>query len=106
MGQLATIKVVNAAMAIKSEAAVPNAWIYVDVKGIDIGTYVQAAMRTVNQAIADGTITLPEGYSIFWSGQYEYMLRATERLLRNDVRVRNDLVEFNGPTATSPVCPA
>ncbi|MCW5552240.1 MAG: efflux RND transporter permease subunit [Verrucomicrobiae bacterium] len=81
MGQLATIKVVNAAMAIKSEAAVPNAWIYVDVKGIDIGTYVQAAMRTVNQAIADGTITLPEGYSIFWSGQYEYMLRAKERLL-------------------------
>jgi Cu(I)/Ag(I) efflux system membrane protein CusA/SilA len=53
----------------------------VDVKGIDIGTYVQAAMRTVNQAIADGTITLPEGYSIFWSGQYEYMLRAKERLL-------------------------
>jgi Cu(I)/Ag(I) efflux system membrane protein CusA/SilA len=81
MGQLATIKVVNAAMAIKSEAAVPNAWIYVDVKGIDIGTYVQAAMRTVNQAIADGTITLPEGYSIFWSGQYEYMLRAKARLL-------------------------
>jgi Cu(I)/Ag(I) efflux system membrane protein CusA/SilA len=81
MGQLATIKVVNAAMAIKSEAAVPNAWIYVDVKGIDIGTYVQAAMRAVNQAIADGTITLPEGYSIFWSGQYEYMLRAKERLL-------------------------
>ncbi len=81
MGQLATIKVVNAAMAIKSEAAVPNAWIYVDVKGIDIGTYVQAAMRNVNQAIADGTITLPEGYSIFWSGQYEYMLRAKERLL-------------------------
>ena len=81
MGQLATIKVVNAAMAIKSEAAVPNAWIYVDVKGIDIGTYVQAAMRAVNQAIADGAITLPEGYSIFWSGQYEYMLRAKERLL-------------------------
>lgn len=81
LGQLATIKVVNAPMAIKSEAAVPNAWIYVDVKGIDIGTYVQNAMHTVNAAIAEGTITLPEGYSIFWSGQYEYMLRAKERLL-------------------------
>ena len=81
VGQLATIKVVNAAMSIKSEAAVPNAWIYVDVKGIDIGTYVQNAMRTVNEAIAEGTITLPEGYSIVWSGQYEYMLRAKERLL-------------------------
>jgi copper/silver efflux system protein len=81
LGQLAVLSIVNAPMAIKSEAAVPNAWIYVDVKGIDVGTYVQSAMRTVNEAIADGTITLPEGYSIFWSGQYEYMLRAKERLL-------------------------
>jgi Cu(I)/Ag(I) efflux system membrane protein CusA/SilA len=81
VGQLATIKVVNAAMSIKSEAAVPNAWIYVDVKGTDIGTYVRDAMRTVNEAIAEGTITLPKGYSIVWSGQYEYMLRAKERLL-------------------------
>ncbi|MFH0907339.1 MAG: efflux RND transporter permease subunit [bacterium] len=81
LGQLASLRIVNAPMAIKSEAAVPNAWIYVDVKGIDIGTYVQEAMRTVNEAIAEGSITIPEGYSIFWSGQYEYMLRAKQRLL-------------------------
>jgi Cu(I)/Ag(I) efflux system membrane protein CusA/SilA len=59
---------------------VPNAWIYVDVKGVDIGTYVHNAMRAVNDAVANGTIRLPAGYNIFWSGQYEYMLRAKQRL--------------------------
>ena len=76
LGQLAKIEIVHAPMGVKSEAAVPNAWIYVDVKGVDIGTYVQMAMRAVNEAIANGTIKLPSGYNIFWSGQYEYMLRA------------------------------
>jgi Cu(I)/Ag(I) efflux system membrane protein CusA/SilA len=81
LGQLAKIETVRAPMGIKSEAAVPNAWIYVDVKGIDIGTYVQMAMRTVNDAVAKGTIQMPSGYNIFWSGQYEYMLRAKQRLI-------------------------
>ena len=81
LGQLAKIETVHAPMGIKSEAAVPNAWIYVDVKGIDIGTYVQMAMRAVNDATAKGTIKLPPGYNIFWSGQYEYMLRAQQRLM-------------------------
>ena len=80
LGQLATFKVVDAPMGIKSEAAVPNAWIYVDVKGIDIGTYVKMAMRAVNEAIAQGQVQLPSGYNIFWSGQYEYMLRAQQRM--------------------------
>jgi copper/silver efflux system protein len=81
LGQLARIEVVRAPMGVKSEAAVPNAWIYVDVKGQDIGSYVQSAMREVNQAIAQGRIALPKGYNIFWSGQYEYMLRAQQRLM-------------------------
>src|SRR5260221_28816 len=81
LGQLARIEVVHAPMGVKSEAAVPNAWIYVDVKGQDIGSYVQNAMRAVNQAIAQGRIALPNGYNIFWSGQYEYMLRAQQRLM-------------------------
>ena len=68
-------------MGIKSEAAVPNAWVYVDVKGIDIGTYVQRAQSAVNQAIAQKAIQLPSGYTIVWSGQYEYMLRAQQRLM-------------------------
>ena len=67
-------------MSIKSEGAIPNAWIYIDVQGIDIGTYVQMAQRAVREAIAGGKIQLQSGYSIFWSGQYEYMLRAKQRL--------------------------
>jgi Cu(I)/Ag(I) efflux system membrane protein CusA/SilA len=81
LGELATIETVHAPMGVKSEAAVPNAWIYVDVKGVDIGTYVQMAMRAVNEAVANGTVKLPSGYNIFWSGQYEYMLRAKERFM-------------------------
>ena len=80
LGQLAEIKVIRAPMSIKSEGAVPNAWIYIDVQGIDIGTYVQMAQRAMREAIAGGKIQLPSGYSIFWSGQYEYMLRAKQRL--------------------------
>src|SRR5450432_1157617 len=80
LGQLADVRTVRAPMGIKSEGAVPNAWIYVDVKGIDVGTYVQMAQRALNEAIARGTVKLPSGYNIFWSGQYEYMLRAQQRL--------------------------
>jgi Cu(I)/Ag(I) efflux system membrane protein CusA/SilA len=53
----------------------------VDIRGVDIGTYVQMAMRAVNEAVAHGDIKLPGGYNLFWSGQYEYMLRAKERLM-------------------------
>jgi Cu(I)/Ag(I) efflux system membrane protein CusA/SilA len=81
LGQLATVKVVDGPMGIKSEGAVPNAWVYVDIRGVDIGTYVQMAMRAVNEAVAHGDIKLPGGYNIFWSGQYEYMLHAKERLM-------------------------
>jgi Cu(I)/Ag(I) efflux system membrane protein CusA/SilA len=68
-------------MGIKSEGAVPNAWVYVDVQGVDIGTYVKAAQSTINGAIQRGEIKVPTGYSIMWSGQYEYMQRAQQRLL-------------------------
>ncbi len=81
LGQLANVKVVDGPMGIKSEGAVPNAWVYVDIRGVDVGTYVQMAMRAVNDAVARGDIKLPGGYNLFWSGQYEYMLRAKERLM-------------------------
>jgi Cu(I)/Ag(I) efflux system membrane protein CusA/SilA len=81
LGQLAKLNVVRAPMGVKSEGAIPNAWIYVDVKGIDIGTYVKMAQRAVNDAIASKTIQVPSSYNIFWSGQYEYMLRAQQRLM-------------------------
>jgi Cu(I)/Ag(I) efflux system membrane protein CusA/SilA len=81
LGELASIKVVDAPMEIKTEGAVPNDWVYVDIRDVDVGTYVQNAMHAVNAAIAAGQIQLPPGYNLFWSGQYEYMLRAKQRLL-------------------------
>src|SRR5208283_4509248 len=61
LGQLADIKIVDGPMGIKSEGAVPNAWVYVDLRGVDVGTYVQMAMHAVNEAVAKGEIDLPEG---------------------------------------------
>jgi len=61
--------------SIKSEDARPNAWVYVDLNTSDIGGFVAKA----KQVIA-GQVTLPPGYSILWSGQFEYMQRAIERL--------------------------
>jgi Cu(I)/Ag(I) efflux system membrane protein CusA/SilA len=81
LGQLASLKIVRAPMSIKSESAVPNAWIYVDIKGVDVGTYVAMARRAVDEALSNGSIQKPDGYNIFWSGQYEYMQRAKQRLL-------------------------
>jgi Cu(I)/Ag(I) efflux system membrane protein CusA/SilA len=81
LGQLADLKIVRAPMGIKSEDAIPNAWIYVDVQGMDIGTYVDMARRAVDEAVGKGGIKMPNGYNILWSGQYEYMMRAKQRLL-------------------------
>ena len=60
---------------IKSENARKTAWLYVDLRGIDVGTYVKNAKEVVSKEIE-----FPEGYSIVWSGQYEYMERAQQRL--------------------------
>ena len=60
---------------IKTEDARLNGWVYVDAKGHDLGSYVKKAQ----QAVAE-QITLPAGYSITWSGQYQYLLRAVDRL--------------------------
>jgi Cu(I)/Ag(I) efflux system membrane protein CusA/SilA len=81
LGQLAHLEVSKGEPSIKSENSRPNAWIYVDIRNIDVGTYVQRAQAAVNKALANGTIELPAGYNIVWSGQYEYMLRAQRRLL-------------------------
>ncbi len=61
--------------AIKSENARPNAWVYIDLKDIDVGTYVENAKRIISEQI-----DLPPGYSLIWSGQYEYMERASKKL--------------------------
>lgn len=61
--------------AIKSENARLNGWTFVDIEDMDVGTYVEQARDIVDQELQ-----LPAGYSITWSGQYEYMERAKEKL--------------------------
>lgn len=60
---------------IKSENSRKTAWLYVDIRNIDVGTYVQNARQAVNERV-----DFPEGYNLVWSGQYEYMQRAQQRL--------------------------
>ncbi len=74
--QLADIRITKGAPSIKSENARKTAWVYVDISNIDIGTYVKEAQAAVRQKVK-----LPPGYSIVWSGQYEYMIRAEQRLM-------------------------
>ncbi len=76
LGQLASVNYVLGPPSIKSENARPNAWIYVDLRGVDVGTYVQNAQKVVAEKVK-----LPPGYTIAWSGQYEYMQRAQQRLM-------------------------
>jgi Cu(I)/Ag(I) efflux system membrane protein CusA/SilA len=75
IGQVADIVVKKGPPGIKSENARRTAWIYVDLKDIDVGTYVNNAKNVV-----DEKVKFPTGYSIVWSGQYEYMQRAEQRL--------------------------
>ncbi len=76
IGQIAEIKISKGPPAIKSENARRTAWIYIDIKGIDVGTYVKQAKLAVAE-----NVSLPPGYSLVWSGQYEYMEQAKERFL-------------------------
>jgi Cu(I)/Ag(I) efflux system membrane protein CusA/SilA len=72
---VAELRIEDGPPMIKSENARLNGWIYVDIEGVDLGSYVARARRVV----AD-QVDLPAGYSITWSGQYEYMERAKEHL--------------------------
>ncbi len=75
LGQIATIRQVAGPMVVRTEDALPTAWVYVDVAGRDIGSYVAEAQRVVASRV-----TLPAGYTIAWSGQYEYMQRAKKKM--------------------------
>lgn len=76
LGQLADINVHKGAPMVKSENARLTSWVFVDIAGIDVGTYVGNAQKAVASQI-----DLPPGYSIVWSGQYEYMQAARKRLM-------------------------
>ncbi len=75
LNYVADIRIHKGPPVIKSENARKTAWLYVDLRGIDVGTYVKNAQKVVEEQI-----DFPEGYSIVWSGQYEYMQRAQQRL--------------------------
>jgi Cu(I)/Ag(I) efflux system membrane protein CusA/SilA len=75
LADVATVEVVDGPPVIKSENARLNGWTYVDITGRDLGSYVAEAQRVVAEQV-----DLPAGYSLAWSGQYEYMVRAKERL--------------------------
>ncbi len=75
MALVAELKLTRGAPSIKSEDSRPNAWIYVDITTSDIGGFVKKARQLVKEKIK-----LPAGYTINWSGQFEYMERAAARL--------------------------
>ena len=75
LNYVADFSIVNGPPVIKSENARTTSWLYVDIRDIDVGTYVKNARAVVNEQV-----DLPEGYSMVWSGQYEYMERARQRL--------------------------
>lgn len=76
IGQIADFIPRKGPMVVRSEDTRPNAWVYVDIKDIDVGTYVKNAKLAVANSLK-----LPAGYNLIWSGQYEYMQRAQQRLL-------------------------
>ncbi len=75
LGDVADIYIEDGPPAIKSENARLNGWTYVDIDNVDVGTYVVDAQKAVKDQLE-----LPAGYSLIWSGQYEYMQRAKEKL--------------------------
>ncbi len=75
LADVAHIFIEDGPPAIKSENARLNGWAYIDIEGVDVGSYVEAAQKVVTDQL-----DLPAGYSISWSGQYEYMQRAKAKL--------------------------
>src|SRR5579875_2179670 len=73
--QLATISLTTGPPVIKTEGAIPVGYVYVDVSGVDLGGYVKKAMQVVQNKVK-----VPAGYYLDWSGQWEYMQRAKQRL--------------------------
>ena len=75
LAEVADIRIDDGPAMIKTENARLNGWIYVDIEGRDLGTYVAEAQRVVREQVQ-----LPPGYSVAWSGQYEYLVRAKQQL--------------------------
>jgi Cu(I)/Ag(I) efflux system membrane protein CusA/SilA len=76
LAELTDLQIKKGPPVIKTEDARPNAWVYIDLDdNIDVGSYVKEAQKVINEKLE-----LPAGYSIIWSGQYEYMENAAKKL--------------------------
>jgi len=75
LAEVADIRIEDGPGMIKTENARLNGWIYIDIEGRDLGSYVAEAQQVVFEQVQ-----LPAGYSIAWSGQYEYLVRARQQL--------------------------
>ncbi|MDP5253025.1 MULTISPECIES: efflux RND transporter permease subunit [unclassified Vibrio] len=75
LADVAEVRFEDGPPMIKTENARPNGWVFVDISGRDLGSYVAQAKQSVSEQLI-----LPAGYSLAWSGQYEYMERAKARL--------------------------
>jgi len=76
LGDVTSIVITDGPPMIRSENARLSGWVYVDVRGVDLLTAVRAMQERVREQVA-----LPPGYAIGWSGQFEYLERASERLM-------------------------
>ncbi|MYM89754.1 CusA/CzcA family heavy metal efflux RND transporter [Rugamonas sp. FT82W] len=75
LGDVAAIRITDGPPMLKSENARLSGWVYVDIRGRDLS----AAVREMQQRVA-AEVALPAGYSVSWSGQFEYLERATAKL--------------------------
>lgn len=76
LSSIANVHVVEGPPMLKSENGRLSGWVYIDIRDRDLGSYVKEAKQLVNEKIK-----LPPGYSLSWSGQYEYLERAEQRLM-------------------------
>jgi len=76
LGNLADIKIAEGASMYKTENTRPTGWIYIDIEGYDIESYIQTAKKSLSE-----NLKLPVGYTMSWSGQYEYLQRAAQQLM-------------------------
>ncbi|TXH04472.1 MAG: efflux RND transporter permease subunit [Nevskiaceae bacterium] len=75
LGTVADIRIEDGPPMLRSENARLNGWTYVDIRGRDLGSFVRDAQQAVREQVQ-----LPAGYSVSWSGQYEYLERASQKL--------------------------
>src|SRR5262249_48930633 len=75
LGDVANLKVSDGPPMLRSENARLSGWVYIDLHGRDLASAVRDMQRAVSSHVQ-----LPAGYSLSWSGQFEYLERATARL--------------------------